>query len=337
MRASVVLLGFGLAASAAVLLSALWWPADALAAWLAAAVAIASVPAGALILVMMMRLIPGAWGEMLRLSGEAAALTTPVAALAFLPLFFALAWLYPWVTKPPPSAFAAWWLSTPGFVIRTVAWFVYLGWCGWAMLGRRRTGVSAAIGLVLMPVLVHFVAVDWLMSRDLDFASSAFGLQIVSIMTTIAFCALLLLRHGAGEREIRTGVLGALLLTLLLIWAYLNFMAYLIVWSGNLPGPVGWYAMRGGDWSIALVAVVALNGIPLFLLLFRRFRSSPGPLALLAGAVLGGKLIELMWFAIPPAGGLAALLGLLAMAGAVSLMAGLLPLALRRRVESRSV
>jgi hypothetical protein len=95
--------------------------------------------------------------------------------------------------------------------------------------------------------------------------------------------------------------------------------------------------MRGGNWSIALVASMALNGIPLLLLLFRRIRSSPGPLALLAGAVLGGKLIELMWFAIPPAGGLAALLGLLAMAGAVSLMAGLLPLALRRRVESRSV
>jgi len=336
MRCKGVLLGAGALACTAVLLATLRWPEDALAGWLAGAVAATAVPTGALILLMMMRLIPGAWGEVLRLACEAATLLVPVAALAFVPLFIGLGALYPWMSRPAPSAFAESWLSAPGYIARTLLWFVYLGGFAWAMRSRRRTGVVAAAGLILMPLLGHMVAVDWLMSRDPHFASSAFGLQLLSIMTTIAFCAVLLLRHSAGERELRTGVLGALLLTLLLIWAYLDFMTYLIVWAGNLPAAVGWYQARSGIWANTMCAAAVLGGVPLLLLLFPRVRGSPRLLAWLAIAVIAGKLAELLWFAAPPRGAAAALFGLIAGAGVCCLYAGLLPLALARRTKGRT-
>jgi len=335
-RARHLLIGAGSVLCAAVLLSALRWPQDALAGWLAAAVAATSVPAGALVLIMMMRLIPGAWGEVLRLGCEAGVLLTPVAALTFVPLFFGLGALYPWVARAAPSAFAEAWLSGPGYVIRTLVWFGYLGGFAWLMIARRRTAVAAAVALVAMPVLAHLVSVDWLMSRDPEFASSAFGLQILSIMITIAFCAVLLLRHAAGARPIRTGVPGALLLTLLLIWAYLNFMAYLIVWSGNLPPGVAWYRMRNGLWADALLIASILGGGPLLLLLLAPVRRSAWLLAWLAAAALVGKLIELLWFAVPPQGMLAGLFGILAVAGIACLYAGLLPLALAWRMGRRT-
>lgn len=336
MRARAALLGIGALLCAAVLLCAAHWPQDALAGWLAAAVAATAIPAGALVLIMMMRLIPGAWGEVLRLGCEAGVLMTPLAALMFVPLFLGLGWIYPWTARAAPSAFASAWLSEPGYGVRTLVWFTYLGGFSWAMLARRRTGVVAAIGLLLMPVLAHLVSVDWLMSRDPAFASSAFGLQVLSIMVAMAFCAVLLLRHLAGARPVRTGVLGALLLTLLLIWAYLNFMAYLIVWSGNLPDSVGWYRMRGGVWADALLVAAVLGGAPILLLLFTAVRGNAKLLAWLAGAVLAGKAIELLWFAVPPQGALAGLFGVAAMLGLGCLYAGLLPMALAWRVRRRT-
>jgi hypothetical protein len=336
MRARPVLVLVGAIACAAVLAGAWRWPQDALAGWLAGAAAFASLPAGAIMLLLMMRLIPGAWGDALRLACEAGAMLTPVAALAFVPVLVGLAQLYPWVHRPAPSAFAAEWLSPTGFIARTLLWFAFLGLAGWAMIGRWRTGVAAAAGLVLMPVLAHLVAVDWLTSRDPGFASSAIGLQLLSIMALIAFSAAILLRHAVGARSLRPGVLGALLLTLLLIGAYLDFMAYLIVWSGNLPASIGWYRARGGVWAEVMQIAAVLAGWPLLLLLLAKVRRNPRWLAALAGVALTGKMLELAWFAIPPGGSMALAFGAVAMAGFCCLAAGLLPLALEWRVRRRS-
>jgi hypothetical protein len=337
MRVRSWLIAAGVVACAAVLVGALRWPQAAMTGWLAGAAAFACIPAGALVLVMMMRLIPGAWGESLRLACEAAILLTPLAALAFVPLLLGLGAVYPWIHRPPTSAFAAAWLSPWGYVLRSVLWFAMTGALDWAMLARRSTKMAAAIGVVVTPLFAHLIAVDWLMSRDPAFASSAFGLQFLSIAVTAAFCAAVLLRHAAGARPFRSGVLGALLLTLLLIWSYLDFMAYLIVWSGNLPDSVGWYQARAhSGWEVALGLMSVLGGLPLFLLLFAPIRKSPRWLAVLCASVLLSKLVEIVWLAVPPLGSAAALFAVAAVGGFCLLGAGFLPLALAVRVRSRT-
>ena len=112
------------------------------------------------------------------------------------------------------------------------------------------------------------------------------------------------------------GVLGGLLLTLLLLWAYFQFMPFLIIWSGNLPDGVGWYlARRSTGWVAAIVAASVLGGVPLFALFAPQVRTSRRWLGVCAVAVLAGKAIEFAWLALPGRGPLAVLAWLLTLAG----------------------
>lgn len=331
------LIGAGALLCAAALLLALVWPRAALTGWLGGAAALASIPAGALLLQLMMRLIPGAWGEELRLACEAGTLLAPLAAAAFVPVLLGATVLYPWATREPISAFQGVWMGVVPFALRSILWFAFLIVVARAMRARRATGTVAAAGLVALPVLGALVTTDWLMTLAHDFASSGFGLQMLSLQVTIAFCALVLLRLSVGTPPKRLGVLGGLLLTLLLLCAYLQFMPFFILWSGNLPPGVAWYAARATPgWHAAEWTFGLLGGVPIAALLFARFRGDARWLRLLAGMALLGKLVEVAWFALPGPGLAGVLAYLLALAGLMPLGAVALILALRHRVATRA-
>jgi len=102
----------------------------------------------------------------------------------------------------------------------------------------------------------------------------------------------------------------------LLLWAYFQFMPFLIVWSGNLPDNVGWYAVRESTGAVAAMAAAALlGGVPLFALLAPEVRNSSRSLGLCAISVLAGKAVEFAWLALPGLGLLAIMSWLLTLAG----------------------
>lgn len=321
----------------AVLLGSLWSPRAMLTGWLGGAVAFGAVPSGALLLMMMMRLIPGAWGEELRLSAEAATLLTPIAALAMLPVLIGMGTVYPWVSDRALHPFQLVWLSPLPFVLRTLLRFGVQWGLGRRMRVRRHQTVTAAAGVVLMPVLTSLVAVDWLLSLEPDFASSAFGLEFLQREVTIAFCALLLLRLAGGRVPGRPGVLGALLLTLLLLSAYFLFLPFFVIWSSNLAPNVAWYAGRWSpEWEAIAWAFGLLGGVPLLALLFARVRKSATWLRLLSVAVLMSAVLQLAWIALPGRGAIAALAFCASVAGLGLIAAASLPVALRHRVRVRA-
>ena len=305
--------------------------------WMAAAFAFQSVPAGALCLQAMMRLIPGRWGEELRLTCEAGVLLTPLAGAAFLPVVLGMGWIYPWVSHPPDVAFQQLWLAPLPFAMRTILWFALIFVTGWLMRRRVRTGIVATATVIVFPLLGSLVGIDWLLSLTPSFASSAFGLQMLILMVTIAFAALLLLRLAAGTPPRRLWVLGGVLLTLMLLWAYLQFLPFFIVWSGNLPPGASWYLTRANPgWGAATIAFSVLGGVPLLLLIaLPAARRDPRWLSALCVLVLAGKLIELAWFALPGCG-LAGVLAYAGSCGALGLVAiGALRLAFKRRIGAR--
>jgi hypothetical protein len=298
----------------AALLLGLAGPRDALTGWLAAAAFIAGLPAGALMLLLMMHLIAGKWADDLGGPARLLGALWPLAALAFVPVLIGMAAIYPWFGAPAHSAFAGVWLNPVFFVARTVGWFAL----GWFFAGRAAGSVSEGFAAAMLIALVldaNFVGSDWLMTLDPKFASSGFGLQVISFGMTSALAAMILLRLAAGGPR-HAGVLGGLLLTLLLLWAYFQFMPFLIIWSGNLPDGVGWYlARRSPGWVGAIVAASVLGGAPLFALFAPQVRTSPRRLSLCAAAVLAGKAIEFAWLALPGRGAPAVLAWLLALAG----------------------
>jgi hypothetical protein len=304
----------GAIAAVAALLLALVNPRDALTGWLGAASFLAGLPAGALALLLMMAMISGKWHEDLRGPARLLGALWPLAALAFVPVLAGMAAIYSWFGASPHSAFAGVWLNPLFFAMRTIA-FLALGWFV-AARAQGRIGEGFAAGMLIALVLaVNFVGSDWLMTLDPAFASSGFGLQVLSLDMTSALAAMILLRLAAGPPRY-TGVLGGLLLTLLLLWAYFQFMPFLIIWSGNLPESVAWYlARRGAGWVAAIATAGVLGGVPLFALFAPQVRESPRWLGWCAASVLVGKAIEFAWLALPGRGGLAVLAWLAALAG----------------------
>jgi hypothetical protein len=273
-------------------------------AWLAASLFWSAIPAGAVGLLMLMRLVPGAWDFELQAPTEAACLLQPLVWLLHLPLLLALRHLFVWTHAEAANTFQGVYLAPGFFVFRTLAWFVFLALMTWLLVFSRRAAFAvSAAGLMVYVLLSSLMAVDWLMSLDPKFHSSGFGLYWLSIQMGIALAWLVAARLSGGRRARQPGLLAAFLLTSLLLWAYLAFMQFFILWSGNLPVGVAWYQARGGTLGDALLwAMAILQGLPLLLLMLPPVNGNRRAVLGLAGLALLGKATEIAWIVIPPVG-----------------------------------
>lgn len=313
-------------------------PQPLLRGWLAATLALAGLPLGCLLLLMVDHLIPEGWSLRLEAVLEAAALTMPLIGLALLPPLVAAAQVWPWAEPVPwrddwPNQH---WLRPGLFAIRAL--FYVTLWSGFAWATRTR-GVArpaaAAAGLVALTLTATLAAIDWAMSLEPAFRSTIYGLMVLTAQTTGALAFAIL-----AARPRRPGPVAAVLLSLVMLWSYVDFCQYLIVWSADLPHEVMWYLRRvGGGWTL-LVWTLAVGGALVFLaLLPGRVRHSSRALARIALAVLGLRLGESLWWIVPawdapPLPILASATASLAALGGLWGMA-FLALAARRPLEAR--
>jgi len=304
-------------------------------AWLAAAILLAGVPTGAVALSMMCRLIPGSWRESLAEPLAIAPGLLPLAALAMTPALLAPGLFYGWPSEPAETAFRAAYLSPAFFALRGAAWFAGLAWLALRLRpGREATAVSA-VGLVLLVPASLLITTDWLMSLDPHYASSGFGLYVLSIEIGLALALAVAAVAATGLPERAGDVLGGVLLCVVALWAYLGFMQYFIVWSDDLPPSVSWYLRRGGAWGTLAWAAMALKGGPASLLVAGRMRRNPASLRAIALAIAGASVLEVGWLVLPapgpPAGDLDALLFLAIAAALGAAGLGLAVVARNRR------
>ena len=276
-------------------------PVEALRAWLAAAFLWSGVPIGSLGFLMMIRLIGGRWGHSLLPFFEAGALTLPIAAVAMVPVLASMTLLYPWIGATI-SGFKGAWLSPLPFVLRTLILFVGLGLLLWAFVTRRGSAVAlSSAGLLFLAPMMSIVSVDWLVSLDIEFHSSGFGLYALSIQFTVALMAAIWML--LGRQPDRTETLGALLITLILLWIYLAFTSYIIVWSGDLASIVGWYKARGGGgWGVAIAIAAVIEALAFLSVLAPKVRHSARWLRVIAAAMILGKVVESAWLVLPQGG-----------------------------------
>jgi len=94
---------------------------------------------------------------------------------------------------------------------------------------------------------------------------------------------------------------GAILLSALLLWAYIHAMQYIIIWSGNIPDEVIWYRVReAGVWGIIFWTLIVLQFIvPFFAMLSSGVRNQRLPLLGIAGLTLGLRYVEALVLAAP--------------------------------------
>lgn len=302
----IMMVGAAALIAATLIVLAVFEPKQAAAGWLVGFLFWSQVPVGGMVLSMIHSLTGGRWGLVLRPVLVPATAAVPWLLLAVIPVLIAVPVLYPW-TMPggavKPDVAAAY-LNLPLFIVRTI---VTLGiWSALALLIQfapgRQALLAAGIGLVLYGVTVSVVSIDWFLSLEPPFVSSSFGAS-VGIMQMIAAMAWAALLAPVPAEDPVLGDIGGLLLALLLGITYVDFMAVLVIWYGDLPSKTAWFVVRDLPWSaIAAAAFILASVAPIFALFLSRVRRSRVALRIIAASVLVGSLLYIVYLTAPPFG-----------------------------------
>jgi hypothetical protein len=293
-----------------------WW-LDAQLAWAAYLAAwwfCTGCVMGGLVNVWIHNLTGGEWGEVIREPLLSLTRALPLLVLLFVPLFFGMHALYPWLSDAGHDArwageltrpeFKRVWLTPTFFVVRSI---VYLAiWLGLALVSQqqawRRSRPWSAAALLIYAITATLAAVDWVMSLVPVWYSTNLGLLVLTGqgLAGLAFGVAVATVRGSPSRAVM-GDLGNILLTYVLLWAYLAFTAYLIIWGGNLPDEIVWYVRRlhTGWWWIGLLLITCHFFIPLLVLLSRSAKMVNIALGALAAGLLLIHLVDAWWLTVP--------------------------------------
>jgi len=325
------------AAAALAALVACWIisPGAAAAGWLVGFVFWAQILVGSLSLVMIHRLTSGGWGRIVAPVVEPATASVPLLFLLAVPMFLAIPVLYPWALHPAavkPGVLSIY-LNRPAFIVRSLVAFA--GWSALAFALPRmdawRGQLLAALGLVFHAVVISSVSIDWYLSIAAPFTSSSFGAS-VAISSLAAALAWAALWTPASEDDPAVGDVGALLLATVLGITYIDFMAFLVIWYGDIPREEAWFVAREPwAWRALAIAAFALGSlIPTLALIQVRFRNRLRPLRLVGAITLAGLAAYDGYLILPPTGAAALVPALLAIIGIGLVVIGVASLLVQR-------
>jgi len=286
-----------------------------------------AIPTGCMAILMLHHLTGGLWGYPIRRLLEAGTRTfLPMAAL-FVPVLLGMRRLYKWaqpeaVAADPMLEYKHPYLNPQFFTLRAVIYFVIwltLAWflnrwsgeqdrTGDPRLAARMEALSGP-GLILWGIAVTYSSIDWVMSLEAHWFSTIYGMivMIVCALTAMSF-VVFVLRKLSGEKPIAEAVspaqfndLGNLMLTFVMLWAYLGFSQFLIIWAGNIKDEIPWYMARafGGWGAVAVVLIVLHFALPFLLLLQRGVKRRLHVLSIVAGMLIVLSLVDVYWLVAP--------------------------------------
>jgi hypothetical protein len=239
--------------------------------------------------------------------------------LAFYPLiaFIAILFLlfgfhleiYPW------TKFDHRWLNPPFFIIRnTILLFaVYLIAQQYvkASLSNKESKVRWAIVYLFAFVISQsMVAFDWVMSLEFPWVSTLFGgiffmEAFYGGLALLGIISAFLIFSGSTTGKGVTKVLkdsATFIFGFALAWAGLFFAQYLVIWYGNLPFETSFFTkrMNSAPYSYLLwIHFFMLFIIPFVGLVAKKVKTSPTWVIIMSVVVLGGILIERMYYILP--------------------------------------
>jgi len=286
------------------------------------------ITVGALGVVMVQHLSGGAWTMASRRLLEAATRNLPLMALLFLPIWFNLEHLYPWVNPDPNDEamqhvihLKGAYLNKSFFGIRALLYFAIWGGLAYFLnkwsrqqdempaqlpgpLDRRPRMLSGP-GLVLYVATVTLMSVDWVMSLDPEWFSTIFGVLMIggSGLSTMAFVILVM----AALVKVRPMSMvataekfhdhGKLMFAFLMLWAYFSVSQLLIIWSANLPEEVPFYLERlHGPWyPVSVTLLLGQFALPFLILLSQNLKRNPNQVKWVALFLLIMRVVDITW------------------------------------------
>ena len=303
---------------------------------------------GGLVMLMLQYVSGGKWGLLLRRPLEAMTRTLPLVALMVVPIGLLMRHLYQWARYPNPTAtaraFAAGEMTkeqqltanakhamfSPGSaVLQTVIVFgilmTFMYFLNKWSLERdadpaRGTQASydywrikfenlSGPGIFVYVVLLTDAALLWIMSLDVTWYSSIWGLKFLvgqgyAVLALGILTVVLLSKAEPMRTLLRTTEqhdLGKFAFAFVMLNIYLTFAEFLIIWSGNVPDEIPWYLarIRGGWWVVCSLDFVCHWLIPFCLLLSRNLKREKGRLAALCVFMLFARALDMFWIIEP--------------------------------------
>jgi hypothetical protein len=291
---------------------------------------------GAMAIVMLHHLVGGAWGIAVRRLGEAAFMTLPLMAVLFIPIAIGFKHLYPWANE------AIWrgdailehrrpWFSVGAVLARAVGCFVVWIVLAWmlrrdsialdsagddaeALRLERRMRATSRLGLVLLFITVSLACTDWVMSLEIHWYSTAYGLTIIAAEGLCGCAVMIVALWWFARRDLSLATaaepdvlhdLGNLLLTTLVLWAYIAFAQFLVIWMGNTQDGNVYYMHRnsaGWKWVTVLIMVFHF-AVPFVVLLMQDAKRRLDVLGSIAAGILVMQLIYHLWMIAPSSAG----------------------------------
>lgn len=163
--------------------------------------------------------------------------------------------------------------------------------------------------LPLVGLTLTFAAFDWLMSLEVFWFSSIWGVyyfagSFVAVLGLLIVISRFLDRTGALHGALSTAhwlSLGKFLLAFTCFWAYIAYSQYMLVWIANLPDTIPYLILRQQNgWRVVAIALVIGHFVvPFFLLLSRRLKMNPARLATVGLWILFMHYIDLYAVVMP--------------------------------------
>ena len=279
---------------------------------------------GGMALLMVQYLSGGKWGLLLRRPLEAMSRTLWLSALMFLPVGIFMKKLYLWARYTNPAqalsqhliskeqAHAIAWkhpmLSPTSVWIQSIVcfaiWFFFMLTLNrWSAqrdadpnpnvpFWQKRFENLSGIGVVIYSLTLTVGAIDWVMSTDVTWFSTMYGLLFLvgQGYAVLALGVITVVNLSKAEpmktvlRVTEQHDLGKLMFAFTMLNIYLAFSQFLIIWSGNLPEEIPWYLDRiRGHWGVMFTLDFIFHWlIPFSLLLSRDIKRNKRRIVMVA-------------------------------------------------------
>jgi len=310
-------------------------------AWLLGTVLTFGWAVGGLALLMVQYCSGGKWGLLLRRPLEAMSRTLPLVFIYWLVVVVFMKRLYLWAqvtdvgealksgfineVQAHAIEFKRPMLNPEMFALVGLMCFVIWTFYMWKLnkLGLERDADSPANtpywikrfenisgpGILLYAVTMSAAVIYWVMSLDVTWYSSVYGLLFLvgQGYSVLAFSIIVAISLARAEpfktilRQTEQHDLGKLAFAFVMLNIYLAFGQFLIIWSGNLPEEIPWYLDRiRGHWGIIITLDFIFHWlIPFTLLLSRDLKRNKKRLVRVCQWMVFAKAFDLFWLIEP--------------------------------------
>src|SRR5271163_1854989 len=300
---------------------------------------------GGLTLLMLQYVTGGKWGLLLRRPLEAMTRTLPLIFLYWVALGFMVKRLYMWANPGLVDEDIAKGLLSHEQVLairHAIEWkhpmlnvgtywivglicFAIWGFYAWRLntmsLAREKDTLAntpywikkfeniSGFGIVVYALTMTAAVIYWVMSLDVTWYSSIYGLLFLvgQAYQVLALAVLTSISLSKAEpfKTILRGTeqydLGKFTFAFVMLNMYLAFAQFLIIWSGNLPEEIPWYLDRiRGNWGvIATLDFIFHWLLPFSMLLSRDLKRNQKRLATVCRLMIFARCWDMFWLIEP--------------------------------------